>query len=179
VKRYDEARTRLLEADKVFMRTFGPKHPVHISAWANLGEVEQMQEHWDLALDYDRRVLAMMESLGGAESADASGARAAIAKVLSLSGKYGDAVAEQLRAVAILEKLGPDGEGRMIGAQVDLAELYLNLDDKADARTALKRCLALAAKHPDMALPADVKHATELLAYAEGRGPAPIAGESK
>ncbi|HTL36682.1 MAG TPA: protein kinase [Kofleriaceae bacterium] len=179
VKQYDEARTRLLEADKVFMRTFGPKHPVHISAWANLGEVEQMQEHWDLALDYDRRVLAMMESLGGAESADASGARAAIAKVLSLSGKYGDAVAEQLRAVAILEKLGPDGEGRMIGAQVDLAELYLNLDDKADARTALKRCLALAAKHPDMALPADVKHATELLAYAEGRGPAPIAGESK
>ena len=61
----------------------------------------------------------------------------------------------------------------MIGAQVDLAEMYLTLDKKPEARAALKRCLDLAAKHPEMAQPQDVKHATELLAYAEGRAPAP------
>jgi tetratricopeptide (TPR) repeat protein len=172
-KRYDEARTRLLAADAVFARAFGPKHPMHISAWANLAVVEQKQEHWDAALDYNHRVLAMMEALGGTESADASGAHSDGARILSLAHRNKEALAEQLRSVAILEKLGADGEGRMIGAQVDLADIYLSLDNKPDARVALKRCLALATKHPEMAQPTDVKHATELLAYAEGRGPAP------
>ncbi|HUS30174.1 MAG TPA: serine/threonine-protein kinase [Kofleriaceae bacterium] len=178
-KRYDEARERLLSADKVFMRTFGPNHPVHISAWSNLATVEQLQEHWDLALSYDRRVLAMMEALGGPDSADASGAHRDIAKVLALSNHPHEALAEQQRAVSILEKLGEDGEGRMIGAQVELGEMQLELGNKSAAKVSLHRVLDLAAKHPNMADPVlDVKRAQELLAYAEGRTPMPGSAKS-
>jgi tetratricopeptide (TPR) repeat protein len=169
-KRLDEARERLLASDKVFMRVFGPNHPVHISVWANLSSVEQLQQHWEPALGYSRKVLAMMEALGGPESADASGAHRDIAKIYALSDHPKEALAEQQRAISILEKLGPDGEGRMIGAQVELAEMQLELGNKAAAKVALHRVIALAEKHPNMADPIlDIKRANDLMAYIDGR----------
>ncbi|HSD87817.1 MAG TPA: serine/threonine-protein kinase [Kofleriaceae bacterium] len=172
-KRYDEARQRLLRADVLFERVFGPVHPVHVAIWSNLGTIEQLEEHWDAALGYDRRVLAMLEQIAGPESADASGAHRDIANVLALSHRPVDAEAEQQRAVAILEKLGADGEGRMLGAQIELAEMQLALNKKPLARASLQRALAIAAKNPAVADPEQVKRAQALLAYVDGRGPAP------
>jgi tetratricopeptide (TPR) repeat protein len=172
-KRYDEARQRLLRADVLFERVFGPVHPVHVAIWSNLGTIEQLQEHWDASLGYNRRVLAMLEQIAGPESADASGAHRDIAKVLSLSNHPVEAEAEQQRAVAILEKLGADGEGRMLGAQIELAEIQLMLKRTPLARASLQRALSIAATNPAVADPEEVKRAQALLAYAEGRGPAP------
>lgn len=164
-KQFDEARKRLLRADEVFARVFGDVHPMRAAIAGNLGGVEQMQEHWDAALAHYLRAVSILEQTQGPDSADVSGARRDAAKVLALANRGREAEAEQLRALAILDRLGEDGESRLVGALVELAEMQLTRDDKAAAKRTLDRALAIAAKRPADANPAEVDRARELLPY--------------
>lgn len=164
-KRFDEATARLQRADAIFAKVFGDVHPARAAIAGNLGGVEQMQEHWDAALAHYQRAISILEQTEGPDSADVSGARRDAAKVLALSNRGREAEAEQLKALAILDKLGPDGESRQVGALVELAEMQLTRDDKVAAKRTLDRALAIAAKRPADANPAEVARARELLPY--------------
>ena len=123
LKRLDEARVRLVRAGAVFEKQFGTAHPSHAAIYGNLGELEQLGEHWDAALADYRIALATIEQLAGPDSADASGARRDIARTLALAGRLDDARAEQLRAIAIVEKLGADGASRLAEAREELKQI--------------------------------------------------------
>lgn len=161
---FDEARTRLERADKVFARVFGEMHPVRAAIAGNLGGLEQAQEHWDAALAHYRRAVSILEQTLGPDSGDTSGARRDVAKTLALSGRLEEAEAEQQRAMAILDKLGDDGQSRLVGAYVELAEYQLDNKDKAGAKHSLERAIALGPKTPG-ANEKELARAHELLPY--------------
>jgi tetratricopeptide (TPR) repeat protein/tRNA A-37 threonylcarbamoyl transferase component Bud32 len=162
-KKYDDARALLLHADSVFARVYGDVHPVRAAIAGNLGDIEQLQDHWTAALGHYRRAVALLEQTVGPDSEDVSGARRDVAKVLGLADRTREAIEEQQRAIAILVKAGPNGESRLVGALVELAEMQLELENKTAAKQSLDRALALS-----KALPADAEElarARELLTY--------------
>jgi tetratricopeptide (TPR) repeat protein/tRNA A-37 threonylcarbamoyl transferase component Bud32 len=163
-QKFDEARARLLRADEVFARVFGEMHPVRAAIAGNLGGLEQAQEHWDAALAHYRRAVSILEQTLGPDSGDTSGARRDVAKTLALSGRLKEAEAEQQRAMAILDKLGDDGQSRLVGACVELAEYQLDAKDKAGAKRSLERAIALGPKTPG-ANEKELARAHELLPY--------------
>jgi hypothetical protein len=165
-ERYADAREHLLHADQVFAKVFGEGHPLRAAIAGNLGAIEQLTEHWDAALVADRRAVAILEQVQGPSSADVSGARRDVARVLALADRLPEAIDEMHRAIAILDTLGADGESRMVGALTELAEYELAAEQPALALPHAEHALAIAAKRPADANPAEVGDAKFALGRA-------------
>ncbi len=163
-KRFDEARTRLLRADEVFARVYGEVHPTRAAIYGNLDGLEEMQNHWDAALDAGRKALAILEKLEGPETLNTSGARRDIARVLARSGRLDEARAEQQKAIDILVHVGDDGASRMPSALVELADMQLDAKHPELALPIAERAVALAQARPEDANPGELADARFLLA---------------
>jgi tetratricopeptide (TPR) repeat protein len=151
----------------VFVRVFGETHPVRASIYGNLGQLEEAAQHLPAALAAYQQALAVLEATEGAASADASGARRDVARILAAQGKADEAIAEQTRALAILERLGDDGVPRLVSGLVELANLQLERPNGMPIGLATaERALGLAATRPADANPDEV--ATAKFAVARG-----------
>ncbi len=165
-EQYAEARASLVHADQVFAKVFGEVHPMRAAIAGNLAGIEQLQQHWDAALVADRRAVAILEQVQGPDTADVSGARRDTARVLALAGRLPEAIAEMHRALAILDKLGAGGESRIVSGLTELAEYELAANQPARALPHAERAVAVAAKRPADANPAEVGDAKFALARA-------------
>jgi tetratricopeptide (TPR) repeat protein/tRNA A-37 threonylcarbamoyl transferase component Bud32 len=163
-KHFDEARTLLLRADEVFAHVYGDVHPTRAAIYGNLGGLEQMQEHWDAALDADRKAQAILEKLEGPETLDVSGVRRDTARVLALSGRIDEAIAEEQKAIDILAHVGDDGASRMPSALVELADMQLDRKHPELALPIAERAVKLAEARPADANPGELADARFLLA---------------
>jgi len=166
VKQFDDARARFEHAETLFARAFGPDHPVHAQIWANLGDLELKQEHWDAALTQFRRAIARLERVYGADSVDVAGARTDAARALAELGRVPEAIIEQQRAIATLDKLGADGEPRVVVALTELAEYQLFVKQAALALASAQRALEIAIKRTPAANGEDLAEARFLVARA-------------
>ena len=117
--RFDEARPLLQRADAVLLRVYGPDSAPRAAIYGNLGELEQAQEHWDAALAAYRGAAEVLEHIG--DVGGQAGAQRDIARVLALSGHVADAIAEDERALATVERLGSGAESRLAGVLAELA----------------------------------------------------------
>ena len=170
VRRFDEARARFAQAEAIFAHALGPEHPVHAQIEANLGDLELKQEHWEAALGHFRRAIAMLERVYGADSVDVAGARSDEARALAELGRMPEALAEQGRTVEALDKLGEDGEPRLVVALDELAEYQLHACKPTLALPAAERALAIATKRGSDANNEDLADARFLVARALWEG---------
>lgn len=165
--RFDEARTRYERADKVFAKFFGEVHPYRAAIAANLASLELSQKNYAVAEAHSRRALAMVETMKGPIHMDSCAARGDVARAMGMAGRYAEALAEQKKVVyECYEKLGPDGEVRIVGGLLDLAHYQLDTKSPADAVKSTERALRILAKRPPDASPAEVGEAKYLLARA-------------
>ncbi len=144
--RYDEARPLLQRADAVLLAVYGPDSAPRAAIYGNLGEVEQAQEHFDAALaDYRgaAKVLEHIGDLGGQAGADRD-----IARVLAQSGHLPDAIAEDERALATIERLGSGAESRLAGVLAELADLHIDAHEPAVALPLAERAVSVASARP-------------------------------
>ena len=111
--RYDEARPLLQRADAVLLRVYGPDSAPRAAIYGNLGEIEQAQEHFDAALADYRHAAEVLEHIG--DHGGVAGAHRDIARVLAQSGHLAEAIAEDERALATIERLGSGAESRLAG----------------------------------------------------------------
>jgi tetratricopeptide (TPR) repeat protein len=132
----------------------------------NLAAIEQLQGNLDAAIAADRRAVAILEQAQGPDSADVSGARRDLARVLALAGRLPDAIAEMRRALAILDKLGSDAESRIVGALTEIAEYELAAHQPVLALAHAEQAVAQAARRPADANPAELGDAKFVLARA-------------
>jgi tetratricopeptide (TPR) repeat protein/predicted Ser/Thr protein kinase len=149
LKQYDEARDLLMKADAAFAHTFGPDHISRAQIYANLGELEVAQNHWDSALAAYRTDLQIYEKAVGPRTEEAASAHRDIAYTLALAGKLDDAIVEAQKGIDILDTTGTDSEPRLIGAETELAEMYVAREhpgDRPPALAAAQRAVELAKK---------------------------------
>jgi eukaryotic-like serine/threonine-protein kinase len=165
-KRFDEARKLYEHADIVFTKVFGEKHLVRGSLLSNIATMELQQEHWDAALDAYRKSLVIAEAIEGPEAIDVSGLHADIARVLASTNRMPEAFVEINKSVAILEKAGADGEPRMMGVLIELAEYQIVDKQPAVAVATAERALAITAKRPADANPVELGQIKFVLARA-------------
>jgi hypothetical protein len=97
---------------------------------------------------------------------DAAGARADVARALASQGRFQDALAEQHRALAIVEGNGVNGEPRLVGSLLDLGNYQLDTHDARGARASADRAMAVIGHRPADANPAELGEAKFLLARA-------------
>jgi tetratricopeptide (TPR) repeat protein/predicted Ser/Thr protein kinase len=164
LKRYPEARERLLKADAVFAKAFGQNHPTRAAIYGNLGQLEQMQEHWDAAIAAYRTALGVLEAIH--DQAGAAAAHGDIARVLTLTGKHDEAIAEQDKGIALYESMGENGQVRLAPALADLAGMHLDANHPERALPIAERAVRVAEARPADANPGDLADARFALAAA-------------
>lgn len=162
-KRYVQARSQLGHADTVFATIFGDGHPLRAAIAANLAGIDEAEQRWDAALAGYRRAVAILERAQGPDTADVSGARRDVARVLALAGRLPDAIGEMQRAIAILDQLGADGDSRIVSGLTELAEYQLATGQVAQALGTAERAVAIATKRPADANPEELEAARRTL----------------
>jgi hypothetical protein len=100
----------------------------------------------------------------GPRSASASGARRDVAHTLALAGRNDEALAEITIVIDILEGLGADGQSRLRGALVDLAQIQLARAQPVAALAIAERALAMS--KPDITTPDELAEARFTVARA-------------
>ncbi len=164
--RYAEARMRYQRADKIFAKMYGEIHPYRAAIAANIGTVELHEKNYAAAETSFRRALSIVERMKGPVHMDAAAARGDIARAIASSGRYAEALAEQEIVVRTYEKLGKDGEVRLVGGLLDLGNYQLDVKKSLLAVATAERALAITAKRRADANPAEVGEAKFLLARA-------------
>jgi tetratricopeptide (TPR) repeat protein/predicted Ser/Thr protein kinase len=159
-----EARERLLRADAVFVKVYGADHPTRAAVQGNLGGLELAEQHWDAALAAFRTALGIVERTEGPNSPSVAQVELDIVNALGGAGRLDEALVENLKAVAVLDKLGPDGEVRLAEALDEVGEVQLARGRAAQAIPYAERALALVERRPADANPVDLADARFMLA---------------
>ncbi len=170
LRRYDEARPLLQRADAVLLRVYGPDSAPRAAIYGNLGEVEQAQQHFDAALADYRRAAEVLEHIG--DLGGQAGAQRDIARVLAQSGHLAAAIAEDERALAMIERLGSGAESRLAGVLSELADLHLDAHEPVIALPLAQRAVTIASARPADADPdalADAHFALGVALWDSGR----------
>ncbi len=165
--RNNEARDRYQKADKVFAKFYGEVHPYRAAIAANVGSIELSEKNFAAAEASFRRALAIVEKMKGPVHSDACAARGDIARALAMSGRHAEALREQEHVVhQCYEKLGPDGEARLVGGLLDLGHYQIDTKQPALAVASAERALAILGKRPADAAPHEIGEAKYILARA-------------
>jgi len=164
--RNDDARRLLQEADASFVKNYGAIDPRRAAIQGNLGELALAEQRWsDAAASFTiaRDVLAQV---AGPEGLIVAGPERDLSVAYGAQHQLDEALAHASRAVAIIEKAGPDGEPRLPGALEDLCEVHLARDKPAECLPLATRAVELIEARGNDADPQELADGRYLIARA-------------
>ena len=164
--RNDDARRLLQEADASFVKNYGAIDPRRAAIQGNLGELALAEQRWsDAAASFTiaRDVLAQV---AGPEGLIVAGPERDLSVAYGAQHQLDEALAHASRAVAIIEKAGPDGEPRLPGALEDLCEVHLARDKPSECLPLATRAVELIEARGNDADPQELADGRYLIARA-------------
>ncbi|CAN5629402.1 hypothetical protein BH11MYX1_BH11MYX1_28630 [soil metagenome] len=164
--RLGEARRLLQEADTSFVKDYGDLNPRRAAIQGNLGTLALSEQRWvDAAANFTiaRDLLAKD---AGPDGLIVAGPERDLSVAYGAQHELDEALAHANRAVAIIEKAGPDGEPRLPGALEDLCEVHIARAKPAECIPLAERAVKLLEAHGHDSDPQELADGRYLIARA-------------